>query len=193
MLKRRHAYCACCPCCRCGGVDGPELANRLSITTRPCAATSTSCATSATRWRPTSASAVVTGSVPVRRCLPRFDDQEVLAVAVGLNTVAAGGIAGGPGGIGRCAHQTACQVSPMPSRLRHRLDALSVDSVPRDASWTTIPADRLTDIHHHLPPARTTALRLPQADGTESRRDIELYRVVRKRLPLVSDRLGSGA
>ena len=156
---------------------GPELANRLNITTR-------TVRRDIDKLRdlgyPVEANVGVGGGYRLGAGAEMppllLDDQEVLAVAVGLNTVAAGGIAGiqdaSAGALTKLR-----QV--MPTRLRHRLDALSVDSVPRNASWTSIPADRLTDIattcHRH----ERLRFDYRKADGTESRRDIEPYRVVR--------------
>ncbi|WP_040510845.1 helix-turn-helix transcriptional regulator [Gordonia soli] len=104
-----------------------------------------------------------------------LDDQEVVAVALGLNAITTGSVTD-------MAEASAGALTKlrqvMPSRLRHRLDALSMDAVPRDYG-TSVSAETLTDIAtacHRLERLRFDYRR---RDGTESRREIEPYRLVR--------------
>ena len=84
-----------------------------------------------------------------------LDDQEVLAVALGLDAVTTGPVAD-------MAEASAGALAKlrqvMPSRLRHRLDALRIEAVPR---------------HERL------RFDYRRDDGDESRREIEPYRLVR--------------
>lgn len=112
-----------------------------------------------------------------------LDDNEVLAVALGLNAITTGSVAD-------MAEASAGALAKlrqvMPSRLRHRLDALDLDAVPRDASnaapesrTTAVSADTLTDIaiacHRH----ERLRFDYRRRDNRGSRRDVEPYRLVR--------------
>lgn len=105
-----------------------------------------------------------------------LDDQEVLAVALGLDAVTTGPVAD-------MAEASAGALAKlrqvMPSRLRHRLDALRIEAVPREAPATAVSAERLTEIatacHRH----ERLRFDYRRDDGDESRREIEPYRLVR--------------
>lgn len=105
-----------------------------------------------------------------------LDDQEVLAVALGLDAVTTGPVAD-------MAEASAGALTKlrqvMPSRLRHRLDSLSLEAVPRTRGQVTVSADVLTDIaatcHRH----ERLRFDYRRGDGTESRREVEPYRLVR--------------
>lgn len=105
-----------------------------------------------------------------------LDDQEVLAVALGLDAVTTGPVAD-------MAEASAGALTKlrqvMPSRLRHRLDSLSLEAVPRTRGQVTVSADVLTDIaatcHRH----ERLRFDYRRGDGTESRREVEPRRLVR--------------
>ena len=106
-----------------------------------------------------------------------LDDQEVLAVALGLNAISSAAVSdmteASSGALAKLR-----QV--MPSRLRHRLDALTLDSLPQGPRDTEVAAEVLSDIATAC--HRTERLRFDyrRHDGTESRREVEPYRLVRK-------------
>lgn len=107
-----------------------------------------------------------------------LDDREVLAVALGLNEITTGSVED-------MAEASAGALTKlrqvMPSRLRHRLDALSTEAVPREHGVSVSGAvlgEIATACH------RTERLRFDyrRPDGTESRREVEPYRLVRSGL-----------
>ncbi len=105
-----------------------------------------------------------------------LDDQEVLAVALGLDAVTTGAVAD-------MAEASAGALAKlrqvMPSRLQHRLDALRIEAIPREAPTSAVPAERLTDIatacHRH----ERLRFDYRRNDGEESRREVEPFRLVR--------------
>ncbi|MAU84296.1 MAG: DNA-binding transcriptional regulator [Gordonia sp.] len=107
-----------------------------------------------------------------------LDDQEVLAVALGLNEITTGSVSD-------MAEASAGALAKlrqvMPSRLRHRLDALTMEAVPRETR-NPVSGETLTDIATAC--HRTERLRFDyrRGDGTESRREVEPYRLVRSGL-----------
>ncbi|MFW0787470.1 YafY family protein [Gordonia sp. CPCC 206044] len=107
-----------------------------------------------------------------------LDDQEVLAVALGLNEITTGSVAD-------MAEASAGALTKlrqvMPSRLRHRLDALTMEAVPREHR-NPVSGDVLSEIATAC--HRTERLRFDyrRGDGTESRREVEPYRLVRSGL-----------
>ncbi|GAA1462111.1 YafY family protein [Williamsia maris] len=105
-----------------------------------------------------------------------LDDQEVLAVALGLQSAATGSVTGLDDAAIR-ALQKLRQV--MPSRLRHRLDSLQVDTVASPASRSSVDAGTLSDIAACC--HRVERLRFDYLDRSEqaSRREVEPYRLVR--------------
>ena len=87
----------------------------------------TSCAASATRWTPCPAQRAVTGSARARRYPLLLDDEEAVAVAVGLRTAAGGTITG----IEEASVRALAKLEQVfPSRLRHRVSALHSVTVP---------------------------------------------------------------
>ncbi|PYE15417.1 putative DNA-binding transcriptional regulator YafY [Williamsia limnetica] len=108
-----------------------------------------------------------------------LDDQEVLAVALGLGAGATGSVAGLDEASVRAMSKLR-QV--MPSRLRHRLDSLQVDATPTRAPISQVEAAVLSDVaavcHRH------ERLRFDYLarDGAASRREVEPYRLVRSGL-----------
>ncbi|WP_124711014.1 helix-turn-helix transcriptional regulator [Gordonia insulae] len=107
-----------------------------------------------------------------------LDDQEVLAVALGLNEITTGSVAD-------MAEASAGALTKlrqvMPSRLRHRLDALSMDAVPREAR-NPVSGDVLTEIATACHRSERLRFDYRRGDGAESRREVEPYRLVRSGL-----------
>lgn len=107
-----------------------------------------------------------------------LDDSEVLAVALGLNEITTGSVTD-------MAEASAGALTKlrqvMPSRLRHRLDALSLDAVPREQR-TSVSGEVLTEVATAC--HRTERLRFDyrKNDGVQSRREVEPYRLVRSGL-----------
>ena len=118
----------------------------------------------------------------------QLDDEEVLAVALSLQSGATGSVVG----IGEASMRALAKLRQiMPSRLRHRLESLSIDVVPREPAASAVDASVLSAIasvcHNH------ERLRFDYSthDGTQSRREVEPYRLVRSGCPVVSGGLGS--
>ncbi|PXW32411.1 UNVERIFIED_CONTAM: putative DNA-binding transcriptional regulator YafY [Williamsia faeni] len=108
-----------------------------------------------------------------------LDDQEVLAVALGLGAGATASVTGLDEASVRALSKLR-QV--MPSRLRHRLDSLQVDATPMRAPASQVDATVLSDVaavcHRH----ERLRFDYRARDGAESRRDVEPYRLVRSGL-----------
>jgi predicted DNA-binding transcriptional regulator YafY len=105
-----------------------------------------------------------------------LDDDETLAVAVGLQSGAAEPVIG----IGEPALRALTKLRQvMPSRLQHRLDALHIEVVQARTATSAIDVDLLTTVS--LACHRRERLRFAYRaqDGTQSQRDVEPYRVVR--------------
>src|SRR6516162_9604988 len=70
-----------------------------------------------------------------------LDDDEAVAVAVGLRTAAGGSVAG----IEETSLRALAKLEQLlPSRLRHRVSALESVTVPMATGWATVDADALT-------------------------------------------------
>lgn len=105
-----------------------------------------------------------------------LDDAEVLAVAVALQSGATRSVTG----LDDAASGALSKLRQvMPSRLRHRLDALTVETVDRPAPTSSVDAATLSDIA--LVCHRRERLRFDYSTrtGEESRRECEPYRLVR--------------
>ncbi|MDJ0107804.1 HTH domain-containing protein, partial [Rhodococcus erythropolis] len=80
----------------------------------------------------------------------QLDDEEVLAVALSLQSGATGSVVG----IGEASMRALAKLRQiMPSRLRHRLESLSIDVVPREPAASAVDASVLSAIasvcHNH--------------------------------------------
>ncbi|MFI0447299.1 helix-turn-helix transcriptional regulator [Actinomadura sp. 6N118] len=105
-----------------------------------------------------------------------LDDDEAVAVAVGLRTGASGGVSGIEEPSLRALNKVE-QV--LPTRLRHRLSALENAMVaipPRNAP--TVDATVLTTISAAIRAAETLRFDYVRHDGAETRRDVEPHRLV---------------
>ncbi|WP_068155725.1 helix-turn-helix transcriptional regulator [Rhodococcus phenolicus] len=108
-----------------------------------------------------------------------LDDEEVVAVAFALQAGANDSVTG----IGEAASRALSKLRQvMPSRLRHRLEALEVEVVDRTPVASAVDAALLSTIasvcHNH------ERLRFDYRahDGEATRREVEPYRLVRSRL-----------
>ncbi|MFH5229154.1 helix-turn-helix transcriptional regulator [Antrihabitans spumae] len=105
-----------------------------------------------------------------------LDDEEAVAVAFGLQSGATGPIVG----IGEPSLRALTKLRQvMPSRLRHRLDALQVDVVARPQAKSAVEASVLATIASVCHNRERLRFDYRTHDGTESRREIEPYRLVR--------------
>ncbi|MGN9910602.1 helix-turn-helix transcriptional regulator [Phytohabitans sp. LJ34] len=104
-----------------------------------------------------------------------LDDEEAVAVAVGLRTAAGGSVAG----IEETSVRALAKLEQvLPSHLRHRVNALQSVTVPLTAGGATVDPATLTAIASACRDSHRLRFDYRQADGTESRRDVEPYRLV---------------
>lgn len=104
-----------------------------------------------------------------------LDDDETLAVAFGLQSAAGGSVAG----IGEASLRALTKLRQvMPSRIRHRLDALRVDVVERPAR-SAVDASVLSTIAGVCHGRERLRFDYRTHDGTEARREVEPYSLVR--------------
>lgn len=105
-----------------------------------------------------------------------LDDDEVLAVALGLQSGATGSVVG----IGESSVRALAKLRQvMPSRLRHRLEALQVDVVQREPAPSAVDAAVLSTIASVCHGHERLRFDYRAHDGSESRREVEPYRLVR--------------
>ncbi|NKR45629.1 helix-turn-helix transcriptional regulator [Prescottella equi] len=105
-----------------------------------------------------------------------LDDDEVLAVALGLQSGATGSVVG----IGESSVRALTKLRQvMPSRLRHRLEALQVDVVQREPAPSAVDAAVLSAIASVCHGHERLRFDYRTHDGGESRREVEPYRLVR--------------
>jgi predicted DNA-binding transcriptional regulator YafY len=105
-----------------------------------------------------------------------LDDEEAVAIAIGLRTGAGGNVAGMEEASLRALNKLE-QV--LPSRLRHRVSALqgAMVAIPPRAG-PTVDAAALTSISAAIRAGETLRFDYISHDGTESRRDVEPHRLV---------------
>ncbi|MBP1160269.1 MULTISPECIES: YafY family protein [Rhodococcus] len=105
-----------------------------------------------------------------------LDDEEALAVAFGLQSGATGSVEG----LGDSSLRALTKLRQvMPSRLRHRLDALRIDVVPQGAPRSAVDAKVLSAIASLCHVHERLRFDYRTNDGTESRREVEPHRLVR--------------
>ncbi|KAA0023814.1 helix-turn-helix transcriptional regulator [Antrihabitans cavernicola] len=105
-----------------------------------------------------------------------LDDEEALAVAFGLQSGATGPVVG----IGEPSLRALTKLRQvMPSRLQHRLDALTVDVVARPQAKSAVEAKVLATIASVCHVRERLRFDYRAHGGAESRREVEPYRVVR--------------
>jgi predicted DNA-binding transcriptional regulator YafY len=105
-----------------------------------------------------------------------LDDEEAVAIAVGLRTAAGQAVAG----IDEAAVRALAKLEQvLPSRLRHRVGALGAATVPApDAYATPVDPAHLTALAGAISGHERVRLRYTAADGAESRRHVEPHRLV---------------
>jgi predicted DNA-binding transcriptional regulator YafY len=105
-----------------------------------------------------------------------LDDEEAVALAIGLQAAAQGGVAG----VAEASVRALAKVVPvMPPRLRHRVEALRTATVP--ASFTGGPAvdpGVLTSVAQACRDAERLEFGYDAADGTRTDRLVEPFRLV---------------
>ncbi|TQF73992.1 YafY family transcriptional regulator [Rhodococcus spelaei] len=105
-----------------------------------------------------------------------LDDEEAVAVAFGLQSGATGSVEG----LGDASLRALTKLRQvMPSRLRHRLDALPIDVVPQTAPRSAVDASVLTAIASACHAQERLRFGYRTHDGTETRREVEPHRLVR--------------
>ena len=105
-----------------------------------------------------------------------LDDEETLAVAVGLQSGTTEPVVG----IGEPALRALTKLRQvMPSRLQHRLDALAIDVVQARRAPSAVDVDVLTAVSHACHRREVLRFGYRAQDGAETRREVEPYRVVR--------------
>ena len=106
-----------------------------------------------------------------------LDDEEAVAVAVGLRTAAGGSIAG----IEETSLRALAKLEQvLPHRLRRRVNALHTHTVrvPHDAPAPTVDAETLSTISAACRDRERLRFDYVRHDGTADRRDVEPYRLV---------------
>ncbi|MDT7802352.1 MAG: hypothetical protein QOI78_5785 [Actinomycetota bacterium] len=104
-----------------------------------------------------------------------LDDDEAVAVAVGLHGATSGGVAGLEEASLRALNKVE-QV--LPSRLRHRVSAFDAASLTLPVRGPVVEAAVLTSVSSAIRAAETLRFDYVSHDGTESRRDVEPHRLV---------------
>jgi predicted DNA-binding transcriptional regulator YafY len=158
---------------------GTELADRLGVTTR-------TVRNDVDRLRglgyPVEARPGVAGGyrLGTGAALPPLllDDDEAVAVAVGLRTAASGSIAG----IEETSVRALAKLQQvLPSRLRHRVGALQASAVPAPWQGPRVDPDVLTVIAAACRDHERLRFDYRSHSGTDSRRSVEPYRLVNDR------------
>ena len=155
---------------------GPELADRLRVTTR-------TVRNDVERLRqlgyPVNASPGVGGGyrLGTGAAMPPLllDDDEAVAVAVGLRTAASGPVAG----IEEASVRALAKLQQLlPAPLRRRVGALEAFAVPVPTSGPTVDAATLTALAAACRDERRVRFDYRRHDGAQDRRDVEPYRLV---------------
>jgi predicted DNA-binding transcriptional regulator YafY len=104
-----------------------------------------------------------------------LDDDEAVAVAVGLRTAAQGGVSG----IEETSVRALAKLlQVLPSRLRRRVDALGAFTVPMPGAGPTVDSDVLTLVASACRDSERLRFDYESHDGTLSRRIVEPHRLV---------------
>ena len=106
-----------------------------------------------------------------------LDDEEAVAVAVGLRTAAGGSVTG----IEETSVRALAKLEQvLPARLRHRVAALSSATVPLPAGGPTVGPDVLTAIAATVRDHERLRFDYVGHDGGSSRREVEPHRLVNR-------------
>ncbi|WP_049564929.1 helix-turn-helix transcriptional regulator [Nonomuraea sp. SBT364] len=158
---------------------GPELSQRLGVTTR-------TIRNDVERLRslgyPVHATPGVAGGyrLGAGAALPPLllDDEEAVAVAVGLGRAAGGGVEG----IEESSVRALAKLEQvLPSRLRHRVSALNTYTVQIPGTAPAVPPEVLTTIANAARDRERLRFGYTGHDGDETERDVEPYRLVHRR------------
>src|SRR4051812_12290349 len=104
-----------------------------------------------------------------------LDDDEAIAVAVGLRTAAAGGVSG----IEESSVRALAKLQQvLPSRLRHRISAFQVYALPAPTSGPRVDPDVLTAVAGACRDQRILPFDYRKHSGEAGRRSVEPYRLV---------------
>lgn len=104
-----------------------------------------------------------------------LDDEEAVAVALGLRTAAGGSVAG----MEETSLRALTKLEQMlPSRLRHRVNALESYTVPMPGTGPTVDAEVLVAIAAACRDRERLRFDYRNHDGAETRRDVEPSRLV---------------
>ncbi|NKY97911.1 helix-turn-helix transcriptional regulator [Nocardiopsis alborubida] len=104
-----------------------------------------------------------------------LDDDEAVAVAVGLRTAAQGGVSG----IEETSVRALAKLlQVLPSRLRRRVDALGAFTVPMPSDGPTVDADVLALVAATCRDSERLRFDYERHDGSASRRVVEPHRLV---------------
>ncbi|MGI5485747.1 helix-turn-helix transcriptional regulator [Microtetraspora malaysiensis] len=107
-----------------------------------------------------------------------LDDDEAVAVAVGLRTAVTGGVAG----IEETSVRALAKLQQvLPARLRHRISAFQASTVPMPASGPQVDPDVLTTIATARRDHQRFQFEYRAHSGTASRRSVEPYRLANHR------------
>jgi predicted DNA-binding transcriptional regulator YafY len=155
---------------------GPDLADRLGVSTR-------TIRTDVERLRvlgyPVHATPGVAGGyrLGAGAALPPLllDDEEAVAVAVGLRTAAGGSVAG----LEETSVRALAKLEQvLPSRLRHRVNAMQTATVSVPGTGPTVDTEVLTAIATAIRASERLRFDYESHSGTDSRRDVEPHRLV---------------
>ncbi|MDA0634957.1 YafY family protein [Nonomuraea sp. MCN248] len=158
---------------------GPELSRRLGVTTR-------TIRNDVERLRslgyPVHATPGAAGGyrLGAGAALPPLllDDEEAVAVAVGLGRAAGGGVRG----IEETSVRALAKLEQvLPSRLRHRVGALNAYTVQIPGETPSVPPELLTTIANAARDRERLRFDYTGHDGAESVRDVEPHRLVHRR------------
>lgn len=104
-----------------------------------------------------------------------LDDDEAVAVAVGLRTAAAGGVEG----IEETSVRALAKLEQvLPHRLQRRVGALNAFTVPMFGGGPRVDPNTLTELAHACRDCRRLRFDYTAHDGTHSRRTVEPHRLV---------------
>ncbi len=105
----------------------------------------------------------------------QLDDEEAVAVAVGLRSAAGGTVTG----IEETSLRALAKLEQvLPSRLRHRVSVLQSMTVPMSGRLATVDADTLTLIAGACRDHQRLRFDYRKHDGTSARREVEPHRLV---------------
>ncbi|WP_344875300.1 YafY family protein [Nonomuraea antimicrobica] len=159
--------------------SGPELSSRLGVSTR-------TIRNDVERLRslgyPVHATPGVAGGyrLGAGAALPPLllDDEEAVAVAVGLGRAAGGGVEG----IEESSVRALAKLEQvLPSRLRRRVNALNTYTIQIPGEAPAVPPDVLTTIANAARDHERLRFDYTAHEGERSRRDVEPYRLVHRR------------